>query len=309
MKDTDIEEYFNNEENSTLVNSSLFDLYRASIVTHDFSDRSSNSFIERSLVYLYTLSSVYQSHIIVNGIEKFQFGVELEKKEIYFSYYEIHKNTQRSIHFSDEFELRNIKEISIKDSIFNVFTINHYEDPDFLMFIVVPVQIMDFSGSIKKLISLAYNYYSQQKNSITSNYFPLFTNLKTRLKENILSYPYKGKIMGVIAHFEFDDLSPYCSLLEEEFAKNIGKSIRQTIQKKLKKTDALYTLSPISYLAYLPDCEVSPVVQRFEDLFFKIDPIMIQYNLKFYEIKPSNVNDYSYLDKILGNEISVVHAL
>ena len=309
MKDTDIEEYFNNEENSTLVNSSLFDLYRASIVTHDFSDRNSNSFIERSLVYLYTLSSVYQSHIIVNGIEKFQFGVELEKKEIYFSYYEIHKNTQRSIHLSDEFELRNIKEISIKESIFNVFTINHYEDPDFLMFIVVPVQIMDFSGSIKKLISLAYNYYSHQKNSTTSNFYPLFTNLKTRLKENILSYPYKGKIMGVIAHFEFDDLSSYCSLLEEEFAKNIGKSIRQTIQKKLKKTDTLYTLSPISYLAYLPDCEVSPVVQRFEDLFFKIDPIMIQYNLKFYEIKPSNVNDYSYLDKILGNEISVVHSV
>jgi hypothetical protein len=309
MKDTDIEEYFNNEENSALVNSSLFDLYRASIVTHDFSDRNSNSFIEISLVYLYTLSSIYQSHIFVNGIEKFQFGVELEKKEIYFSYYEIHKNTQRSIHFSDEFELRNIKEIAIKDSIFNVFTINHYEDPDFLMFIVVPVQIMDFSGSIKKIFSLAYNYYSQQKNSTTSNYFPLFTNLKTRLKENILSYPYKGKIMGVIAHFEFDDISPYCSLLEEEFAKNIGKSIRQTIQKKLKKTDALYTLSPISYLAYLPDCEVTPVVQRFEDLFFKIDPIMIQYNLKFYEIKPSNVNDYSYLDKILGNEISVVHAL
>jgi hypothetical protein len=309
MKNTDIEEYFNSEENSSLVNSSLFDLYRASIVTHDFSDRNSNSFIERSLVYLYTLSSVYQSHIIVNGIEKFQFGVELEKKEKYFMYYEMHKNTQRSIHFSDEFELRNIQEISVKESIFNVFTINHYEDSSFLMIIVVPAQIMDFSGSIKKLISLSYNYYSYQKSFTTSNFFPLFTNLKTRLKENILSYPYKGKIMGVIAHFELDDLSTYCSSFEEEFVRNIGKSIQQTIQKKLKKTDTLYTLSPISYLAYLPDCEVSPVIQRFEDLFFKIDPIMIQYNLKFYEIKPSNVNDYSYLDKILGNEISVVHSV
>jgi hypothetical protein len=309
MKDTDLEDYFNNQENGALVNNSLFDLYRASILTHDFSNHSSQSFVERSLVYLFTLSSIYQSHIIINGIERFQFGVELEKKEKYIKYYEDHKNQFRSIHFSDEFELRNIKEISVKDSVFNVFAINHYENKDFLLLIVVPIQIMDFSGTIKRLISLAFNYFAAQKKNQSTNYIPAFSNIKSILKEKIISYPYKGKILGVLALFEIDDLSYYCEVLGEEFAKNTSKSIRNSIQSKLKKTDSLFTLSPKSYLAYLPDCEVAPVVQRFENLFFKIDPIMVQYNLKFYEMKPSHVNDFSFLDKILGNEISEAHSI
>ena len=77
----------------------------------------------------------------------------------------------------------------------------------------------------------------------------------------------------------------------------------------MKKTDIYYTLSPRSYLAYLPDCDVKPVVQRFEDLFLKINPITIQYKLDFYEIKPSNIEDLNYMDKLLGNEINVVESI
>ena len=82
-----------------------------------------------------------------------------------------------------------------------------------------------------------------------------------------------------------------------------------SISLVLKKSDIFYTLSPRSYLAYLPDCEVKPVVQRFEDLFLKINPITIQFKLDFYEIKPSNIEDLNYMDKILGNEINVVESV
>ncbi len=309
MKDEDLENYFLNSRNKSLVNGNLFELLRRSILTHDFSNESGSTFLDRALVHSLTLLSVYQCHLFISGNEKFQFGVELEKKEKYFKYLEDHKKINPSIDFTGEFEIRNLKEIKIRETAFSVYCISKNKEIDFLFFAVVPSSIIEFSNSIHKIISISYNYYYGKKNIPVTTYHPIFSRFKENLKSKIISYPYLGRVRGVLAHFQVEDLNSYCKLMGEEFSKNIINEICTTIQKKLKKTDIFYILSPRSYLAYLPDCDVKPVIQRFEDLFLKINPITVQYKLDFYEIKPSNIEDLNYMDKILGNEINVVESI
>jgi hypothetical protein len=309
MKDEELENYFLNPRNKSLVNGNLFELYRRSILTHDFSNDYGTSFLDRILVHSLTLLSVYQCHLFISGNEKFQFGVELEKKEKYLEYLNNHKKLNPSIDFTGEFEIRNIKEIIIRDTAFSIYCISKNKEIDFLFIALVPSSIIDFSNSIHKIILITYNYFSGKKNIPISNYHPVFSKFKENLKNKIISYPYLGRVRGVLAHFQIEDLNSYCKIMGEEFSKNILTEISNTIQKKLKKSDIFYTLSPRSYLAYLPDCDVKPVIQRFEDLFLKINPITIQYKLDFYEIKPSNIEDLNYMDKLLGNEINVVESI
>ena len=106
MNDSEIELYFKNNEKKNLVSEKFFQLYKASIITHDFSLNPYLSFIDRILVYYHTIGSIFQSHIVFHEKEVFQFGIEIEKKDIYISYYKSHKHENSPLYIEQNFEFR-----------------------------------------------------------------------------------------------------------------------------------------------------------------------------------------------------------
>lgn len=284
----------------------LGEIYSKSLNTQEFSSTPEDSFLERYLVFKLIENQIFQCHIYYEQNEVFQFGIELEKKDT-FTKFNIGflKNKQAG----REPDRRKILEFEKNNTIFEAYILSNEEFSSLIMVIVVLKDHPTDWNNLNTVFQAADTYYSAFVSAEEKVYFPLFTQFKELLKSKILSYPYKGRIRGVLAHFKMEDMSYYGKIMGEEFSGKLIQEVKKTIQRKLKKTDILFTLSSRSFIAYLPDCDVPPVVQRFNDVYFKVDSMTLQFKLDFYEIKPSNLDDVNYFDKVFSSELNVAESI
>lgn len=284
----------------------LGELYSNSLDTQEFRPTPESSFMERYLVFKLIQNSILQCHIYLEDKEVFHFGIELENKETYLK---LNKSFLKNKQTGGGLERKRILEFEKNNSVFEAYVLSN-EEKSIIHFIVVVLK--SHSPEWKNLSTIfqsADTYYSSYIKKQEKYYFPIFTQFKDLLKSKILSYPYKGRVHGVLAHFKMEDMSYYGKIMGEEFSGKLIEEVKKTIQRKLKKTDVLFTLSSRSYIAFLPDCEVSPVVQRFNDVYFKVNSMTLQFKLDFYEIKPSNLDDVNYFDKVFSSELSVSESI
>lgn len=288
--------------------SGIWDKFKNSIQFREFHPSPYTSFMDRYLVYRLIMNNVIQCNIYLEGNEVFQYGVDLEKEETFKNINEIsHRASLKGLNVG--LETKKIKEIMFLNTYYELFSMNSTSLNELTIYLVIPRDKEKNWEAIYKLFESVEIFFSSYLRKVEPQTIPIFSNFKEVLKSKIISYPYKSRIRGVLAHFQIEDLSSYGKIMGEEFSGKLVKEVRATIQKKLKKSDVLYALSTRSFVAYLPDCDVPPVVQRFEDVYFKIDSMTIQFKLDFYEIKPSNIDDINYFDKVFGNEITVAESV
>ncbi|MDX1960194.1 MAG: hypothetical protein SFU98_16615 [Leptospiraceae bacterium] len=296
-----LEDYFKKEKNANLVKSDLFKIYRASINSHSFQDIKA----ERNLIGLAVLSSIYQLQILVNDEAIFQFGIELVKLESLKSYWEEYKKS-KNILFTDYSEIHLVKTVKVKETNFFVYVISGKKNKTELMvFFLVPELARPEDYKNSELFQFINYYYLYFPNEKEKKVILEFTNFKDKFRNAILSMTYEKELFGVVAHFYVEDLNVYFEHMGEQFTVNLITEIAKTIRKYLKNTDLLYTINKRSYIVYLPECDIQTVSDRFKEVYFKIDQLIIKYKLDFYEIKNENIGDDDFLDKLISNELRI----
>jgi hypothetical protein len=298
MNNLDIEKYFDQEDNKNLTNSELFNLLRSAVQTHEFSNATHQSFGERYLVYQLCLSSVYQFYLTINQEDIFQFGIEMEPKANYENYIAEHKKNFKPVYYENNIDLRRVKEISVKGVSFTVIYLQKITDISNLETIfLLPSITPEYLERVKTTFIFCSNYF-QSINEKSDNLKFLYSDYKEKIKNTILSFPYKDRVNGILAHFYFEDMQIYNEKMGEQFTENIIKEISEIISKHLKKQDMIVIMNQRSYLTYLPDCSLEVVKKRFSEVFFKLNQLILKFDLEFYEVRPSNINDEFLLDRI-----------
>lgn len=285
-------------DNKSIVNSELFGLFRSAIQTHEFDPDPYLSFQERYLVYRLCLSHVYQFYFSLNGEEVFQFGIEMERKSNYQNYVTEHKNTYPPSFFEGEIDIRRVKEITVKGVAFSVYyfqKITEFKNLEAIF--VIPLVTQEILEELRKIFVFGLkNYHPKQIQP--KRLLPLYSNFKEKLRESILSYPYQDRVQGVLTLFRLEDLKIYNEKMGEYFTGNLMNEICTTISSHLKKHDLIIVINHRSYLTYLPDCTVEIVQKRFSEVFFKLHQLIIKFNLEFFEVGQSNIQNPNFIDDL-----------
>jgi hypothetical protein len=298
-----LEDFFSDPQNAKSVHHDLFRLFRASINTHQFTENKSVYYLEKLLIFHSVINSVYQLFIDVNGKPILEFGIELQKRKALNELYLEHLQNHKWKHKKGEIEFRRVKDIIVKETIFSFYSISLEENSNHLLiYFLVPTDKGTASAFVQTILPMIRNTLLLNLNKTSQLTFPIYTNFKKHLRNCIGNYPYKGKVYGVVAHFLIEDLSLYFDYMGEQFTSQIINDVRNKIQAHLKKYDTLFTINRRSFLTFLPECDIATVEKRFKDVFFKIDPLFIRYQLDFYEVNEKNALEIDLYDHFLSSE-------
>ncbi|MCC5816253.1 MAG: hypothetical protein JJT78_15990 [Leptospira sp.] len=137
-----------------------------------------------------------------------------------------------------------------------------------------------FPGGEKRLISL-YSDFSQH------------------FLEQIQSKIQKCEF-GVITHFYIQDLEKYFQAMGLQKSFEILKSIQSIIGSNIKSEDLFVHQGTRTYFIFSPKCEKEVVLKRFEEVFLQIHHLIVDYRMRFLEIKKDS-NIQSEWDKFILN--------
>ncbi|MCB1176744.1 MAG: hypothetical protein KDK36_04100 [Leptospiraceae bacterium] len=300
-----IEEYFNSPKNSEAIHPELFRLFKIATLSHKFTENSMKNPVERLLVFYSVLNSVYQIFIDYNDESILEFGIELQKKNKLNEFYKNHQQTHKLKNSNGDVEFRRVKDISIKDTNFSFYSLylNH-QDNKLLIYFLIPTTIPSASSYIQTILPILKTTIISEPKNKENKCHQIYSDFKRDLQSHILGYNYKEKVYGVVAHFFIEDLTLYSDYMGEQFTKQILEEVKNKIQNHLKKQDIMYIINRRSFLTFLPECDIATVENRFKDVFFKIDPLFIRYQLDFYEVDEKNAKSIEFYDHFLSHEFT-----
>ena len=123
-----------------------------------------------------------------------------------------------------------------------------------------------------------------------------------KITEDITSH-FTGKDeVGVVSHFQIQDLRNYFKNMSEQYTEEIHKQIKQGILRYLKKGDLLFRVNQRSYITYSHNCNVDTVKQRFSDIFFQLNTLIIRYQLSFHKLDSTNFKKREFWDNIVSGD-------
>jgi hypothetical protein len=122
-----------------------------------------------------------------------------------------------------------------------------------------------FRGGEKRLISL-YSEFSQH----------FLEQIQTKIQK--CEY-------GVITHFYLQDLEKYFHAMGLQKSFEILKSIQSIIGSNIKSEDLFVHQGTRSYYIFSPKCQKDVVLKRFEEVFLQIHHLIVDYRMRFLEIK------------------------
>ena len=164
---------------------------------------------------------------------------------------------------------------------------------------IVPSQILNLVRAVVDLeiLPLAKNYYF---------YDPVFCHpwihdyfvLIERECNSVIAKEVSRKKQVTVSHFLMQDPSQYFEVLGEHRSGEIIKDIKNTIGNHAKKTDLLLSLNPRSFLLLSPGMESGQVRQRFENVFFQINSLVLDYEVYSHTIREFPVNLLEIFEKI-----------
>jgi hypothetical protein len=130
---------------------------------------------------------------------------------------------------------------------------------------------------------------------MTSNYIPIFSDLTQHFVERIQS-SLETVDFGVVTHFQIQDLNPYFSAMGQQKSFEILKTIQLKLQSQLKKEDLFLHQGPKNFFAYSPQCNSEVVLKRFEEVFLQIEHLIVDYRMRFLEIRRGEPIREKFLD-------------
>ncbi|MCX8000258.1 MAG: diguanylate cyclase [Leptospiraceae bacterium] len=295
----EIKNYFQVQKQVPSTTKEFVELFELALKSQKFAEGSS-SYRERFLVAKLVLNSIYQFFFEYNSSE-FDFGIELKKKaelkEHYFQHLKQHPRKSKE----REIELRKFSEFTARNFLFYAYSFYYFDfEREILLFFVIPSNLDNSAKRFREIFELIRNTYLYEPTKQESNFVPLYTKFIRHLIKKISKYPYQKKaINGVIAIFKFEDLKIYSEKMGEQFTKHVLIEIAKIIRQNLKRNDILYNISRKIFIAYLPDCNEEVAHKRFENLFFRIEPLIIRFQISYHPINSKVISDIDSFERLL----------
>lgn len=295
----EVKNYFQIQKQFPSTTKEFVELFELALKTQNFSE-GVDCYREKFLVAKLVLNSVYQ-FFFEYGSSDFDFGIELKKKSELKDHYLQHLKHHPRKSKEGEIELRKFYEFIAKGVSFYAYSFYYFDfEREILLFFVVPSSLDNHSKRFREIFELVRNTYLYEPTKQESNFIPLYTKFIRHLIKKINEYPYQNKtINGVLAMFKFEDLKVYSERMGEQFTKQVLSEIAKIIRQNLKRNDLLYNISRKIFIAYLPDCSEEVARKRFENLFFKIDPLIIRFQILYHPINSRVVSDGDLFEKLL----------
>ncbi|MBE7411271.1 MAG: hypothetical protein HS129_04280 [Leptospiraceae bacterium] len=249
-----------------------------------FTNDAYRSYFQKNLIYFFFTSNCIYGCIYENKKQIFEFGENSKFSNL------INKNLDKEEHLS-------IHKISDKDIFLKQLNANSFGEKNINLFYStsslkeskVEIFFIEDKGfklnieSVEMIHSLINRYYLCLPGKIDKQYRNFFGEFENLFLSQINSYSYEKKT-GVIANFYIQDLGPYFTAMGEYRSGEILEEVRLIILSYLKKGDLLYRLSHQSFLTYSYECDIESMKHRFDDVYFQIKNLIVDYEIYFYPV-------------------------
>jgi hypothetical protein len=165
---------------------------------------------------------------------------------------------------------------------------------------IIPNEKIPEEKDFKLLNDLVQNYYMnlpQKKEYQIINVYSEF--LEKAIKDIGQHFNSKEEI-GVISHFQIQDLRNYYRNMSQQYTEEIHTQIKTGILRHLKKGDLLFRVNQRSYITYSHNCDVDKVKSRFSDIFFQLNTLIIRYKLFFHPVDSNNFKKQEFWDALVS---------
>ena len=167
---------------------------------------------------------------------------------------------------------------------------------------LIPSGKTPMETEFKNLNDLILNYYMNLPQQVDYQFVDTYSIFLEKITEDITSHFTDKDEVGVVSHFHIQDLRNYFKNMSEQYTEEIHKQIKQGILRYLKKGDLLFRVNQRSYITYSHNCNVDTVKQRFSDIFFQLNTLIIRYQLSFHKLDSTNFKKREFWDNIVSGD-------
>ncbi|MCE9500455.1 MAG: hypothetical protein K8R21_08150 [Leptospira sp.] len=245
-----------------------------------FSNDPYKSYFERAITYFFYHSRSLQGMVFDDTEVIFRFGLPIATEPHCLEIINSGK-----LRLSEENGIGLLLEkMETEGNHFNVYALRASSSSKCLyLVIVLPEEISPEDYSVEMLWSLLKRYYLNLPGKTETVFRDFFGDFEGRFLNDVNPLVQNNKT-GVLSHFYLQDLRQYMRSMGERRTLEILEGVRNTISGYLKKGDTIYRPGPRSILTFSGNCGIEIVRKRFEDVYFQIKNVIIDYELAFYEI-------------------------
>ncbi len=260
----------------------------------NFPNDNYESFFKKSLLYSFFASNCLYGCIIEKGRLIFEFGAKSKFQDCLNSV--INQNEGMDLTFDEDFP----KEIhsgalGTDYKLFMIKSVLKESKAEIYFFIHKNLKLNHDSAQI--IHSLIKRFYLNLPGKLDSRYKDFFGEFENRFLYQINSFSFANQ-KGVIANFYVQDLKPYFLAMGEHRSGEILEEIRLIILSYLKKGDLLFRISQRSFLTYSHNCTIEIVKQRFDDVYFQIKNLIVDYEIFFFPVEKKVESSEEFWNKI-----------
>lgn len=280
-------------------NSQLNEVYLQKKSILDFTEREKQV---HELTKIKFLDDVYRSYFHRNLLYYFFtsnciYGCIFDKEKLIFEYGDTAKYSDVLRNFIEKksrgkFDDSPNQDILIKPVILdsqtlhdnNLFcSISCLKDTKAEIFFVENRDLKLNQNSVAIIHSLIKRFYLNLPGKVDNRYRDFFSEFEARFLSQVNSFSFENH-SGIIANFYIQDLKAYFQAMGEHRSGEILEEIRLIILSYLKKGDLLFRISPRAFLTYSHNCNIETVKHRFDDVYFQIKNLIVDYEIFFYPV-------------------------
>lgn len=245
-----------------------------------------------------------QSVFAVNDIILLEQGEEIHSRSILLQMVEdLKKFDLLASLLAGQIRFSKITTIEKENNKFDIYTYSIAKNKNiFRSIFLIPSGQVPIESEFKLLNELVLNYYMNLPKPIDYQFIDTYSEFLEKAIREIENHFTEKEEVGVVSHFYIQNLRNYYKNMSQQYAEEIHKQIKQGILRHLKKGDLLFRVNQRSYITYSHNCNVDTVKQRFSDIFFQLNTLIIRYSLSFHKNDAINFKKREFWDNILSGD-------
>jgi hypothetical protein len=151
---------------------------------------------------------------------------------------------------------------------------------------LVPSSIREISNHflMREIVPFIDGYFAHSPVIVAGKGIDLYAVFKQELESLIKSATEVNQLV-TITHLKFQEMFIFFELLGKFRSKEIIAEIIENIRTHLKRIDAIFVLSPFSYLIVSPGADEDLIQKRFQGIYFQSSSIVMDYQISTRTIR------------------------
>lgn len=182
---------------------------------------------------------------------------------------------------------------------FSIFTFSIFKNSSTMRVIFLFEQgRIPFEEDFKNFIEYTLNFYLNIPREDNVKVFEIYPEFNLNIMKQIESCFNSKDEQGILSHFHIQDLAYYYNYTGEQFALEINNEIKKEIRKFLKNKDLFFRFSQNSYITYSHNCSLEIVKERYKEVLFELNFLVIRFDLNFFPIDHKNFQKQSFWNNV-----------